>query len=567
MKTIVKIVFLVICMSIGLGTHGHTSNKTRETYFQMMYSNKEQISASIQKEMNELEQKNYLEFQGEKILSKHFLPRFYKERDYGPAWTNFDSFNEAIEAIESSTLDGLLPTDYHADALRAIGAQIKGIASQDQLDYRWVAQFDILLSDALFLYAYHLYNGKTDPHLLDINWNFKHRDLPEDAPKGLSTAIYERSLSPRLNALRPSNPGYRFFMVELAGYMKIAGDGGWGTIADTGKIEPGDHERRIPKIRKRLHLTNDLSHTEKMESTIYDKNLEKDIKSFQSRHGLYSDGIIGKRTFAALNVPVEEKIDMLRVNMERSRWVMHDAPEDFLIVNIPRFKAYVVNNNSVAYETNVMVGKTYHKTPVFRSKLQYLEFNPTWTVPVSITRKEMIPKIKKDPGYLKKKNFSIVDRSGNTVDQSTIDFAAISANNFPYTIRQEAGPWNALGVVKFIFPNKHSVYLHDTQAKSLFGKTERTFSHGCIRVQNPLDLAEVLLQGTNWDRNKIDEQIASKKTKRVRPKQKLDIFLLYWTAGLHESGKLFYVPDVYERDRPILEMLNQQVSSVWHEDF
>lgn len=354
---------------------------------------------------------------------------------------------------------------------------------------------------------------------------------------------------------------------ELAIYREIAENGGWGTIDEGGKIDPGASDPRIPLIRKRLQITNDLSNITDLESTIYDTELEKDIRSFQDLHGLAVDGIIGKGSFVALNISVEKKIDMLRINLERARWVMHNVPEEYLIVNIARYKAYVMKNDEVVHETNVMVGKTFHQTPVFRSKLQYIEFNPTWTVPVSITRNEMIPKIKKDHEYLKKKNMVLLDDAGNIIDQSKIDFSTISAYNFPYTIRQEPGPGNALGEVKFIFPNQHSVYLHDTPAKSLFSQAKRSFSHGCIRTQNPLDLAEFLLQGTEWNKAKIDELIASKETKRVFLNPQLDVFLLYWTTGLIDTEKIFYLPDIYSRDQPILDKLNQKVKTVREKDF
>lgn len=538
-----------------------------EKYYRLMYNDEEQISTSIQRDINRLLQENYLEFEGEKILSKGFLPRFYQERDYRPAWSNFDSFKEAVHAIEGSYLDGLLPTDYHADLLVKIADRIMNLTSQDQLDYRWIAEFDILMTDAIFLYAFHLYDGKTDPHSFDLNWNFSHKDFPPDAPDRLSLAIEERSLLPRLNGLRPNFQEYNSLMNELALYRSIAEKGGWGTIEEGGKIDPGTSDPRIPLIRKRLQITDDLSNQELMESTKYDTYLKKDIRSFQDRHGLDVDGIIGKGTFTALNITVEKKIDMLRVNLERARWIMHNVPQEFILVNIARFKAYIIKNDSIIHRTNVVVGKTFHKTPVFRSKLQYIEFNPTWTVPVSITRNEMIPKMQKDPEYLKKKNMVLLDGSGNIVDQSQIDFSAISANNFPYTVRQEPGPWNALGEVKFIFPNKYSVYLHDTPSKSLFSRANRTFSHGCIRTQYPLDLAEVLLQGTDWNRNKINDLIASKETKRVFPKNQIDVFLLYWTTGLMDTEKIFYLPDVYDRDQPILKMLDQKVKSVRIEDF
>lgn len=547
---------------LNTAVQGQQSETSLEEYYQVLYKNQDKITSFIRQDIDKLKQDNFLEFEGEKILSKKFLPRFYEERDYRPAWSNFDSFDEAVLAIEGSYLDGLLPTDYHAETLVKIADRIMSESNQSKVDYKWVAEFDILLTDAIFLYAFHLYNGKTDPYLLDLNWNFGYNDLPQDAPERLSLAIEERTITQRLNKLKPNLEEYRSLMDELAFYRLIAENGGWGTIEEGGKIDPGTSDPRIPLIRKRLLVTNDLSNPTNMDSTTYDAELEKDIRSFQDRHGLDVDGVIGKGSFTALNIPVEKKIEMLRVNLERARWIMHNIPEDFLIVNIARFKAYVVKNNQIIHRTNVMVGKTYHKTPVFRAKLQYIEFNPTWTVPVSITRKEMIPKMQKDPEYLKKKNMVLLDASGSIVDQSTINFSTISANNFPYTVRQEPGPWNALGVVKFIFPNTHSVYLHDTPSKSLFSKANRTFSHGCIRTQNPLELASVLLEGTEWNRTRIDELVDSKETKRVFIKPQLDVFLLYWTTGLMDTEKIFYLPDVYDRDQPILDKLDQKVKSV-----
>lgn len=558
---------IIIILCLGIVVQSQQENPSIEEYYSVIYKNQEKITKFIRQDIKKLQEEKFLEFEGEKILSKEFLPRFYEERDFQSAWSNFESFKDALLAIEESYLDGLLPTDYHADALVEIADRIMSLSAQKEIDYKWVAEFDILLTDAIFLYAFHLFDGKTDPYKLDLNWNFGYNDLPAEAPEGLALAIGERSLSQTLNGLRPNFQEYKSLMDELAFYRTIAENGGWGTIAEGGKIDPGASDPRIPLIRKRLLVTNDLSNPANLESTTYDAELEKDIRSFQDRHGLDVDGIIGKGSFTALNIPVEKKIAMLRVNMERARWVMHNVPDEFLVVNIARYKAYLIKNDQVIHETNVMVGKTYHKTPVFRAKLQYIEFNPTWTVPVSITRNEMIPKIKKDHDYLQKKNMVLLNTSGNIVNQSTIDFSAISANNFPYTIRQEPGPWNALGIVKFIFPNKHSVYLHDTPSKSLFSRANRSFSHGCIRTQHPLDLAEVLLKGTEWDKAKIDKLVDSKETKRVFIKPQLDVFLLYWTTGIIDTEEVFYLPDVYDRDQHILNMLDQKVKSVRVENF
>lgn len=250
-------------------------NPSLEEYYRVMYSKQEKITTFIRQDINRLQQENFLEFEGEKILSKNFLPQFYQERNFQPAWSNFESFNEAVLAIERSYLDGLLPTDYHADILLKIADRIMNLTSQEDLDYKWVAEFDILLTDAIFLYAFHLYDGKTDPYSFDLNWNFSHNDFPPDAPERLSSAIEERSILQQLNRLRPVFSEYKSLMDELALYRSIAENGGWGTIEEGGKIDPGSSDPRISLIRKRLQISNDLNSTEMMESTYYDTYLEK----------------------------------------------------------------------------------------------------------------------------------------------------------------------------------------------------------------------------------------------------------------------------------------------------
>ena len=566
MKKITLLIIFAILLPV-LFVSAQKTEKEKKKLYKSIYKETDQITTYIQQAINTLTEENKLTIEGEKVLSKKFLPKFYMERNYEPAWSDFDSFIDAIEVLESSYEDGLLPVDYHFEGLVRIRDTILHEKNVNKLDYKWVAKFDILLTDAVFLYAFHLIDGKTDPHSLDVDWNFGYVDLPEGAPENLTKAIEKKTISEQQDKLRPDFPEYRIMMKELALYRKIKDDGGWETIEVGGKIDPGDSVSRIPLIKKRLAITGDLADLNNLEDEVYNEELEKDIKSFQDRHGLEADGIIGKGTFAALNIPVEKKIDMLRVNMERARWIMHNVGTDYIVVNIARYKVFIEHNYDLVYHTNVIVGKTYHKTPVFKAKLEYIEFNPTWTVPVSITRNEMIPKMKKDHGYLKKNHLVLLDGSGKVVPESVLDYSTLSAHNFPYTIRQIPGPWNALGIVKFIFPNKHSVFLHDTESRGLFKNTNRTYSHGCIRVENPLDMAEVLLRDTEWDREKIDELVNSKQTKRVFPKTKFDVYLLYWTTGVMGTDKIFFLPDVYERDQAVLRKLDQKVSSVRSADF
>jgi murein L,D-transpeptidase YcbB/YkuD len=271
---------------------------------------------------------------------------------------------------------------------------------------------------------------------------------------------------------------------------------------------------------------------------------------------LDADGIVGPATLRALNVPVEQRIDQLRLNLERTRWVFEDIEEDFVLVNIAGFRAYVVHDREIVWETKVQVGRPYHQSPVFRDEIKYVVFNPTWTVPYSIATREMLPRIKSDPQYFQTREFDIKNRDGQLVDPETIDWAEVSPRSFGYTFVQRPGPNNALGRVKFIFPNEHAVYLHDTPSKPLFDVAERAFSHGCIRVENPFDLAEILLGSDDWGREQIDATIESRETKTVFLAEPLPVLILYWTAEVDPDGLVHFYNDVYDRDQRIATALD-----------
>jgi murein L,D-transpeptidase YcbB/YkuD len=527
-------------------------------FHQQIYKDQHKISIKIKESVNDIIEGKPVEIEGEYVFSKTILPELYKNRDYMPAWHNWETLKDAAMALDAAWLDGLDPDDYHVDVLNKIIGMIKHKLKEGEMDYDWVAEFDILVTDAVLLYAYHLLDGKVDPESLDPNWNYSFNEISPDAPYHLEKYIEAGKVSEALASLRPQMPVYQMSMELLASYRNIAENGGWGTIEAGGAIKAGDEDNRVPAIRKRLQVTGDLSDVTNIESLVYDESLENDIKRFQHRNALAADGVIGKGTFAAFNLSVEKKIDILRINLERLRWVAANVTDNIIIVNIAAFKAYYMKDHKMVFTTNVQVGKTYTKTPVFKERLRYIEFNPTWTVPVSIVRKSTIPKMKEDPDYLDKHHFELIDGEGNIVPNSSIDYENLSSSNFRYTVRQKAGEWNALGEVKFIFPNKHAVYLHDTPSKSLFNREERTFSHGCIRTQNPLDLAEVLLEGTDWTREKIDATIQTRKTIRAFPEVKIDVLLLYWTAGYYDGDGIGFFKDIYDRDARVLEQLNSR---------
>jgi murein L,D-transpeptidase YcbB/YkuD len=516
-----------------------------------------QIPALIQSKLEQLALDPKTKIAGEFFHSIEFVSNLYAKNNFQPFWTNAEYIEDAITAITSSVEDGLLPQDYHLEAILFLRNEISlKKVSPEELEMKQ-ADLDLLLTGGVIFYADHLLYGKLDPVSLEPTWNFGFAPIPDLNPQTFTQYINRLEVTTRLHQMRPKIPMYDSLMDVLARYRQIAIKGGWETVPAKGKIEPGKKDPRIPAIRKRLLATGDLSPTDSIHSERYDKLLENDIKAFQASHALDPDGIIGAGTFRELNVPVNIRIETIRVNLERSRWVGRNLPKDYIIVNIAAFWLIMVKDDQIVHHAPVVVGKPLNKTPVFRDKMRYIEFNPTWTQPTSIVKNETIPKLKKDSAYLEKNHMVLLDSKGNIIPTSRLNMKTLSASRFPYLVRQEPGPWNALGEMKFMFPNKYDIYLHDTPSRSLFKNSSRAYSHGCIRVANPADLAEKLLAGTEYDRKKINEIVATHKTKRVNLPEPIDILLMYWTCGLDINKKLFFVPDIYERDQVVLKELDK----------
>ncbi|MEM8893234.1 MAG: L,D-transpeptidase family protein, partial [Bacteroidota bacterium] len=345
--------------------------------------------------------------------------------------------------------------------------------------------------------------------------------------------------------------GMRSTMIDL--YDKKA-NGNWEYINFDGinKLEPGDTNKVITAVKERLTVTKATE-----ASQVYDSITMELVMNFQELHGLEPDGIIGKGTMEALNYSIDYKIDKVKTNMERARWLISDLSEKLLVVNIADFKAYLMQRDSTLFSTKIMVGKTYTKTPIFQSVLSYAEINPTWTVPRSILNRSILPRLKKDRDYLSRNKMRLLNYDGT---QASIEDVDLSANSFPYLVRQEPGANNALGLVKFIFPNDFSVYLHDTNSRHLFARNERTFSSGCVRLDQPLEWTRILINDPEYDEAAIDQIVKSGQTKRLYPNEKIRIMILYFTHVTdNNTGKPYYYRDVYERDSRILDVLNAPI--------
>ena len=306
---------------------------------------------------------------------------------------------------------------------------------------------------------------------------------------------------------------------------------------------------RISLLRARLAASGDLEAAATSGPATYDAALETAVRRFQARMGLESDGAIGAGTLAELNVPLAERIRQLRVNLDRGRVLLHDLPEKFVVVNIAGYTAYVVQGQDIVWSARVQVGKPYRKTPIFRSEINYLVFNPTWTVPPGIIAADILPAAKRDPSAITRKGLKVIDAKGREVDPASVDWSRYSGGHIPYTLRQDPGPKNALGRVKLMFPNSYFVYLHDTPSQALFDRAERAFSSGCVRVERVLELAAIVLdEPQQWNAASIDSVIAGGKLQNVSLKHKMPVLLAYWTAWVDAEGRMNFRRDLYGQD-------------------
>ncbi|MGW8369195.1 MAG: L,D-transpeptidase family protein [Gammaproteobacteria bacterium] len=357
----------------------------------------------------------------------------------------------------------------------------------------------------------------------------------------------------------PNQPDYYLLVDRLATLRQIRDRGGWPGVDEGPALRFGDSDPRVAQIAARLSISGDLEPG--FAGDEFDEMLETAVERFQSRHGLTVDGVVGRASVAALNVPVQDRINQIIVNLERWRWLPESLGERYIIVNIAGFRLDVFENGHSIMDMRVVVGRPYRRTPVFSETIRYLELNPSWEVPMRIATQDKLPLIKADPSYITSQGFRLLRGWGadeQTIDPFSIDWSTVTARNFDYRLRQTPGPMNALGQVKFMFPNKFSVYLHDTPSRELFGEDVRAFSSGCIRLSQPIDLAELLLaDDPSWSRAAIDRALADGRERNVTLPRPMPVHLLYWTVWVDQDGVLQFRDDIYGRDPAVLRELRE----------
>lgn len=500
------------------------------------------------------------------------LQRFYRALDYRVAWTNRNAIKRLVEVIAESVDDGLKPSDYHYD-------EIRDFAQNPPESPALKARADLLMTDAIFSLLSHMRLGKVMPRSLDPNWNIPAPKPGVNHDQSLMMAVMGGKFPEMISSLRRSSPGYLPLRKALASYRKVAGEGGWQSVYQGPQIEKvGQVDRRMPIIRQRLIVSGDLSPDAPLAKTnalpadssasgvapappippaqVYTQELFDAVKAFQQGHGLSVDGVIGIETLNAMNYPATLRIDQIRVNLERERWHSAILGSTYVMVNIPAYTVEYVRDNVVRWNSRVIVGKPETQTPVFSAQIQSVIYNPQWVIPSGILVKEAIPAIRKDIGYLDKHRLTIVDSNGKPVDPNRVNWSQYSKGGFPYRLVQASGDDGSLGRIKFNMPNRFTVYMHDTPTKPLFERARRAYSHGCVRVDRPFELAELLLRNPEtWSLPKIQAAINTGKTRTIPLSVKAPVFFLYQTA-FADGGRISFRDDIYNRDKELLDALN-----------
>jgi len=488
------------------------------------------------------------------ISSLTVIPELYKRREYRPIWVNARSVEQLVHAIEETYKDGLDPEDYHLEEIRQQWSMTRSVKSLDPL---LAASLDLILTDAFVRLANHSNCGKQDPLTYHPQWNLDRKIADTDPVVFIEQAIASRCLVQTFNAWKISHPSYTRLKAALAAYRAIRGSGGWESVPPGPALKKGLIDPRVSALRRRLGKTFDLQESAADPLTFNDA-LQQAVIHFQHRHGLKEDGVVGKETLAALNVPVEDRIDQIRVNLERARWVLRDPGDTFVLVDIAGFRVVFNKNNKIIWSCKAQVGQPYRDTPVFRSKITQIELNPAWVVPPTIFKKDILPAVQKDPSYLNKKGLKILNRQGSEVNPKTVNWSLYPGSPFPYTLRQNPGAGNALGRIRIIFPNPYLVYMHDTPHKELFASEDRTFSSGCIRLEKPFELAELLLDDpSRWSPENIMKAGEPGKTRILTLPTPVTILLLYVTVEVDKDGIIFFNKDPYNRDSAVLDGLGR----------
>ncbi|MDH4207021.1 MAG: L,D-transpeptidase family protein, partial [Desulfobacteraceae bacterium] len=466
-----------------------------------------------------------------------------------------------IKTIVEADHEGLDSSTYHRDGILTLLTNVELNSVLDAFEPAKYAKLELLLTDAFFSYGFHLSEGIVEPNPTDFDWHIK--KPKKNLLKILQTSLHNEKLEELVDILQPHHSGYLKLKSALLKYKNIKNSGGWHKVPVGPKLRKGDIGKRIAALRSRLIISGDLADSKNDNEEYFDEALENSVKKFQARNGLKIDGVVGSSTLLVLNISVEDRIEQIKLNMERWRWLPQDLGERYIMVNTANFELDIIENGQSVTSSRAIVGKKKRPTPALSRKITYMELNPYWNIPHKIALNDILPCIKKDLNYLTDKGIRIFENwqdDAKEINPESIDWDTVTKENFAYKLRQDPANLNALGRIKFIFPNEFSIYLHDTPALELFNKTKRTFSSGCIRIEKPMELAAYLLtNNSKWTYEKLIAAINSKKTRTILLSDPMNIHILYWTAWVDKDGIVNFRDDIYGRDRQLNIALNEKI--------
>ena len=543
-KFILIILFSVVLFSCNKNGRDEEISQNIEINLKGLPSEKEKVDYS-----EEIEEK----VDGTKLPSSPALIKFYENRDYSQAWTRRKGLNDPGEELYNFLNEvpkyGLNPEWYNMEGIKKRLDNKK--PSSEQL-----AQIDILLTDAYLQLASHLAYGARDFDNSKIVWKWKEKGEKGELPELLQQAWDNDNITESLIELQPNWFEYLNLQKGIENFISN------NEINKRKYIIPGLKEDSVQTYNKISEILVKLNLLDKGQASSYDAITES-LKEFQKWHGIPVDGIVGDYTLEALAMSTMERYNRIALNLDRMRSEI-SVPDEFVLVNIPAYHLKYVEENKVKKTFDVIVGTPEDPTPVMTDEMEYIETFPYWHVPVSIVTEEILPKIKDNPAHMSNLGYRIIDNNNNEIDPIEVDLSNYSPENFEYSIRQDGDSSNALGLVKFMFPNKKSIYIHDTPSRHLFGKDMRSFSHGCIRINEPLQFADLILKEDNnkYTAEDIKTMIINKNNNHVKLNKHLPVLIRYYTAEADANGNIYLYKDIYEKDKNLLTYYSEKAKAL-----
>lgn len=511
----------------------------------------EEISKLLTKKLSGSDTSTILVIEKDSLYATKFILDYYSQNKYTVVFTDKGILTKQgdtlLEVIKNADIYGLIPADYHFEKIESLLKTAKDSTTQ-KFDAIKLLHTDLLLTDAFFTLAVHINKGRFNADSLTYEW--KGNQLDTNVVEIFKTVLKTNTIRQAIDSLETRNEYYRALKLALKDFKIEFKDSDWDSIAS----RDSDSTTFMARIKERLIKSHDYFDEFNGSDSI---KLVKSIKNFQCKNNLLEDGKIGKLTFKALQRTKQDYINQIALNMERWRWSRVPSEKQYVWVNIPKYEMKVIEEDTLVMKSRVIIGAPDHQTPLLKSTIRYFLIYPYWTVPFSIATKEILPILKRDTSYLRRKHFDVLDGNNKKVDASKIKWKKYSKTYFPWKLRQGIGEDNSLGILKFNFENKYGVYMHDTDNRKLFGREMRAMSHGCCRLEKFMDFATFLIRddSVKYPVDSLLSDISKEQQKYVYIKKPIALYITYFTSEIDEYGELHFFNDIYKRDEKMLNAL------------